>query len=234
MSFSSVRPNFTSLRIRYNSLARNGPARPTRRGISDRSRSRASPCGTAFITSETRMMAVAPPALALGVVGGVGGGFSPAAAFSAETAAGARAPGTGVDCGGSVEGRIGGWVFIPPGGIVGGRTVPEVVVADLDQIAFLDAGGRGDLLAVDADAVVRTQVLDQDVPVLLHQPRVTARDVALGQADGVAFLTSDGDLVANQRDDGLATLVVLDDELHLVSFLGSGRGPAALAPSWPS
>src|SRR5207248_9156903 len=70
---------------------------------------------------------------------------------------------------------------------------------DALPISFLDARGPDDLLAVDPDAVVRTQVLDEDVPVLLDQPRVPARDVPLGQADGVAFLTSDGDLVANQR-----------------------------------
>ena len=66
--------------------------------------------------------------------------------------------------------------------------------------------------------------------VLLQQTGVAARDVPLGQADGVAFLTSDGDLVANQRYDGLSTFVVLDDELHLVSFLGCGQGACRLAP----
>jgi len=74
------------------------------------------------------MMAVAPPALAFGVVAGVGGGFSPAV-FSAEAVDAKRAPGTGVDGGGSVEGRTGTGVFIEPGGMVGGRVVPAPGVA---------------------------------------------------------------------------------------------------------
>ena len=73
------------------------------------------------------MMAVAPPALAFGVVAGVGG-FSPAV-FSADAVDATRAPGTGVDCGGSVEGRTGAGVFIEPGGMVGGRVVPAAGVA---------------------------------------------------------------------------------------------------------
>ena len=108
----------------------------------------------------------------------------------------------------------------------------QIVVADLDQVPFLDPRPSGDLLAVDADAVVRAQILDQDVPVLLEKPCVAARDVPLGQANGVPILPSDGDLVAYQWDDGLSTLVVLDDQLHHAPW--TRRGPAASAPSCSS
>jgi hypothetical protein len=84
----------------------------------------------------------------------------------------------------------------------------------LDQVAFLDPGFFCDLLAVDADPVVGAQVLDEEISVLLEQPCVPARDVALGEPDGVAILTADGDLFADHWDDCLSTLVVLDDELH--------------------
>src|SRR6202011_319542 len=90
----------------------------------------------------------------------------------------------------------------------------EVVIADLDQVAFLDLGGAGDLLAVDAHPVVRAEILDDEVAVLFDQTGVAAGNVALGQTDGVAVLPADGDLFPNQRDDCLSTLVVLDDELH--------------------
>ena len=92
----------------------------------------------------------------------------------------------------------------------------EVVIADLDQIAFLDLGGGGDPLAVDAHAVVGPEVLDHHRAVVPLQPRVAARDVSLGKLDGIPVLAPDGDLFAQELDDGLPALVVLDDELHEV------------------
>ena len=38
----------------------------------------------------------------------------------------------------------------------------ELVVADLDAVAFVDRRAPGDAVAVDLDAVVRGQVLDED------------------------------------------------------------------------
>src|SRR3569623_1099630 len=40
-----------------------------------------------------------------------------------------------------------------------------------------------------------------------------ARDVALGEPDRVALLPADGELFANQRNDGRPSLVILDDQL---------------------
>ena len=85
----------------------------------------------------------------------------------------------------------------------------EIVVTDLDQVAFLDA------VAVDAQPVVGAQILDDQRAVVLDQPGVPAGDVPFGQLDGVAILTADRDLFPYEGDDGLAPLVVLDDELHV-------------------
>ena len=105
-----------------------------------------------------------------------------------------------------------------PLGIREGFDLPlnaKVVVADLDQIAFDNRGGPLDLVAIDADAVIAAQVFDLQRTVRLPQSRVLARDIAFSQLDRVAILAPDGDLVAHNRDDGLAALVVLDDELHV-------------------
>jgi hypothetical protein len=63
---------------------------------------------------------------------------------------------------------------------------------------------------------------------------MAAGDVALAQLDDVSILAPDGDLFAYERDDGLASLVVLDDELHeilrprrLLPGASGERGPAA-------
>ena len=48
----------------------------------------------------------------------------------------------------------------------------------------------------DLDPVVALQIFDQHLTVLLQQLGVAPRDVALGQADGVALLATDRDLVA--------------------------------------
>src|SRR5258708_40269851 len=82
------------------------------------------------------------------------------------------------------------------------------------RVAFLGPGGGGDALAVPAHAVVRAEVLDEQRSIVLLQARVPPGDVALAQLDGVPILAPDGDLFAHERDDGLAPLVVLDDELQ--------------------
>ncbi len=86
----------------------------------------------------------------------------------------------------------------------------DQVVADLDAVADRQDGALGDAGAVDPHAVVATQIFDRDRPVGPADPRVLARDVALGQADGVALLAADRDLVAHQRDDRRLSLVILD------------------------
>ncbi len=49
-------------------------------------------------------------------------------------------------------------------------------------------------------------------PMFLEQAGVLARDVALGQPDGVPVLAADRVLVARQGYDGPLALVVLDDQ----------------------
>ncbi len=85
----------------------------------------------------------------------------------------------------------------------------------------MDRHLSGDLVAVDPDAVVAAEVLDDDVPVLARQPSVPPGNVPLGEADRVPLLAPDGDLVAHEGDDGLVPLVVFYDELqHILA-----RGP---------
>ena len=90
----------------------------------------------------------------------------------------------------------------------------EVVVADLDQVAFLDGGRLRDAVAVDEHAVVGPDVLDEQLPVLALEACVAPRDISFRQLHDVSVVAPDGNLVADERDDGLAPLVVLDDELH--------------------
>src|SRR5260221_10641416 len=118
-SFSSVRPNFTSDFIRIISLPRAGPESPTRLGISFRCRSRTSPpCGADFMMSETRMMAVAPPAEAEGIDacgGACGTGDSCVVLADGAAAWGGGAPGWG---GGPETGLAAPGALLVPGGTV--------------------------------------------------------------------------------------------------------------------
>ena len=71
-------------------------------------------------------MAVAPPAVGLGVTAGGGiGACTAGAVFSDANAACAAPSAPGMACGGRVGGRGG---LSPPGGIVGGRVVPAAGV----------------------------------------------------------------------------------------------------------
>src|SRR5438132_7531685 len=89
-----------------------------------------------------------------------------------------------------------------------------------------------DLLAVDADPREAVQVLDEEMAVLAHEPPVLAGDVLLRQADHVGVVAPDGDLVAQDGDDGAPSLVVFDDELHGVASPGRESTPTAeLSPS---
>src|SRR5262249_5909300 len=104
------------------------------------------------------------------------------------------------------------------GGIVG-PLVPfglevELVVADLDLIAHPQRDALGDPRVVDPDAVVAAEVLDVDLAVVAQDAGMAARHVPLGQPDRVAFLATDRDLVADQRDDRRLSLIVLDHELE--------------------
>src|SRR5207248_2737793 len=94
------------------------------------------------------------------------------------------------------------------------RLQGQVVLADLDQIAFLHRVPAGDLLAVDADAGEAVQVLDVEIARLAQQTPVLARDVLLRQPHQVLVVAADGDLVAHDGDHRLASLVVFDDQLH--------------------
>src|SRR5581483_6187692 len=71
-----------------------------------------------------------------------------------------------------------------------------------------------DLLAVHADPGEAAEVLDVVEPALPDQPSVAAGDVLLHQPDQVPLVPANGDFVADQGDDGLAPLVILDDQLH--------------------
>jgi hypothetical protein len=52
------------------------------------------------------------------------------------------------------------------------------------------------------------------MPVLTKQAGMAAGHVSFRQADGVAFLTADRDLFTDEGNNGLAPLVVFDDELQ--------------------
>ncbi len=118
MSFSSLRPIFTSVRMRKNSFPRTLPVRPTRRGISPFCRSRASTCGAPFMMSLTRMMAVAPPAVGAGVAAPPGAGEEGEAGSGA--AAAGSCPGGWVIAAGLCAIAPGGMVVRPIFGWVGG------------------------------------------------------------------------------------------------------------------
>ena len=90
----------------------------------------------------------------------------------------------------------------------------QIVFADLDQVAVVDQPLADDLLAVDADPGEAVQVLDVVVAGFPQQPPVVAGDVLLREPDDVRIVTADGDLVTDDRDDGLPSLVVFDDQLH--------------------
>jgi hypothetical protein len=76
----------------------------------------------------------------------------------------------------------------------------EVVIADLDAIAFLHPARRVDAGAVDADAVVCVGNAAEAEPVGADEPGVAPRDVPLQQANGVPVLAADRDLIADDRD----------------------------------
>src|SRR5712664_3720215 len=98
--------------------------------------------------------------------------------------------------------------------LLGAGHQDQVVLADLDQVPFVDEPLALDLLAVDANAGEAVQVLDVVVAFLAQEPPVPARDVLLRQPHQVLLVAADGDLIAEDRNDGLPPLVVFDDQLH--------------------
>lgn len=89
------------------------------------------------------------------------------------------------------------------------------VVANEDDVTILERRGRRQNSTVELDPVVAGEIFQQQGTLASHQPRVAPRDVLLAQADGVAFLSADRDLVADQRDNNGLAFVILDEEfLH--------------------
>ena len=88
------------------------------------------------------------------------------------------------------------------------RLQGEYVVADADLVAGLDRLCARDPPAVDLDSIVGAEVFDDEAAVLLLQAGMTTRHVPLGQADDVAVLAPDRDLVAHQRNDGRLPVVI--------------------------
>ena len=89
------------------------------------------------------------------------------------------------------------------------------VVANEDDITILEWRGRRQNSTVELGSVVAGEIFQQQGTLSSHQARVAPRDVLLAQADGVAFLSADRDLVADQRDNNGLAFVILDEEfLH--------------------
>lgn len=96
----------------------------------------------------------------------------------------------------------------------------NVIVADDDGIALMDDGLALDALSIDEDAVVASQVFDEDLSAVAEQAGVVSRDIALGQLDGIAFSAADGNFVTLKGDEFFSTFVVLDKELQHETNLG--------------
>ena len=90
----------------------------------------------------------------------------------------------------------------------------QLVVADLDLVPLAQRRRRGDLRAVDPDAGEAGEILDVERAVLAREARVLARDVPLGQPDGVPLQPTDGHLVPRERNDRGLTLIVFDAQLE--------------------
>jgi len=90
------------------------------------------------------------------------------------------------------------------------RSERQTVVADQHHISFAELRPLFDLLAVLFDAVPSFDVLDVQLPVMAHEPRVAARDIALGETNRIPFFTPDCNLIADDRDDIPVSLVILD------------------------
>ena len=92
------------------------------------------------------------------------------------------------------------------------------VVPDLDEIAGPHHALAADPIAVELDAIVAVEVLDDDrvIDALARadEPRMAPGHVALGQPDGVALFAANRDLVTDQRHDRCLAFVVLDDQLE--------------------
>ena len=114
----------------------------------------------------------------------------------------------------------------PVGDPAGGRSPRStmLVVADLDLVALAQRRRRGDLAPVDPDAGEAGQILDVERAVLPGEPRVLARDVALGQPDGVPSCRP---MVISSRASG--TTVVLPSSSSMLSLNtarpSKSRGP---------
>ena len=130
------------------------------------------------------------------------------------------------------------------GGLLDVVAEREVVVPDLHHVALVEGDRALDLDAVDLDAVVTLEVLDDPAVGALMEAGVLARDVLLGELDGVARLPPDRDLLFAEGHNRRRTLFVLDDQSqgHRVSFrVGSGSNccqarsvPQVASPGLPA
>ncbi len=89
----------------------------------------------------------------------------------------------------------------------------EPVVAQLDDVPMPDVVGIGDALAVDVGAVVAREIADQPTLAVPNQDGVFARDVPIGQTDGVRLVAADRVLLVPELKRDLLLLVVLYREL---------------------
>ena len=89
----------------------------------------------------------------------------------------------------------------------------QPIIAHLYQVTVHDFVLLVHALPVDIAAVVTAEIEQQPIIAGLGQARVTARDIALGQTDRILFCAADRVIVANEVDDGLTRLVVLDRQL---------------------
>jgi hypothetical protein len=89
----------------------------------------------------------------------------------------------------------------------------QQIVTDLYAVTFGHGDPTVDLGAVDLNAVVTFEILDEYRAIIPKELGVSARYVALRKADGIPLLTADRNLVSDERNDGLFSFVVLDDQL---------------------
>src|SRR5690606_9342286 len=100
----------------------------------------------------------------------------------------------------------------------------QLVVADLDQVAFVKCRRGSDGRSVDPNAGVALQVLDGPTAIGGREAGVSAGDVPLREGNGVTFLTPDRDGAITQGKDRGGALIVFNDQskTHRPTRLGPG------------
>ena len=91
-------------------------------------------------------------------------------------------------------------------------TQEQLVVADLDEVAFVDDVRVVHHRAVDPNAVVRFEILDPPARRIGGQASMLTRDVLLREADRIGFLTPDRHGTFTEGKDRGRALVIFNDE----------------------